>query len=100
MLKVAGAVPSARAEAARLLARCAPLAASDAALTPSRRAVISGAYADRAIALLREAVEGKDPEADRLLQDPAFDPIRGRDGFKALEPEMTGRATDPGRLIL
>ncbi len=94
MLKVAGAVPSARAEAARLLARCAPLAASDAALTPSRRAVISGAYADRAIALLREAVEGKDPEAARLLRDPAFDPIRNRDGFKALEPEKIGRAEE------
>jgi tetratricopeptide (TPR) repeat protein len=94
MLKVAGAVPSARAEAARLLARCAPLAASDTALTPTRRAVIAGSYADRAIALLREAVEGKDPEASQLLQDPTFDPIRGRDGFKALEPEKIGRAEE------
>jgi hypothetical protein len=57
--------------------------------------VIAGSYADRAIALLREAVEGKDPEAARLLQDPAFDPIRDRDGFKALEPEKLGRLEGP-----
>ncbi len=100
LLKVATGVPSARLEVARLMARCAPLAASDAALSPARRSVIAGAYADRAIALLREAIEGDDPEARRLLRDPAFDPIRDRDGFKALEPEKIGRVTSPGRSIL
>lgn len=52
---------------------------------------MAGAYADRAIALLREAIESGDPESDRLLREPAFDPIRQRDGFKILEPEKIGQ---------
>ena len=100
LVKVAGTIPATRAEAARLIARCVPLASADATLTPSRRSVIAGAYADRAIALLREAIEGNDPDARRRLRDPAFDPIRDRDGFKALEPEKIGRATGTDRPIL
>jgi hypothetical protein len=99
LLKIAGGIPSTRAEVARWMARCFPLAATDTALTPARRAVIAGAYADRAIALLREAIERNDPEALRLLQDPTFDPIRDRDGFKALEPEKIGRSAEFDRSI-
>ncbi len=100
MLRVAGNTPSARPEVARLLARCVPLAAADDQLTEARRVILSGAYADRAIALLREAIDGGGPEAGRLLREPDFDPIRNRDGFKVLEPEKVGRrqALDPPTL--
>jgi eukaryotic-like serine/threonine-protein kinase len=94
MLKVAVGAPATRAEVALLMAQCFPLAASDSALSPARRAVIAGAYADRAIALLREAVESNDPDTGKLLRDPSFDPIRNRDGFKALEPEKISRADE------
>ena len=60
---------------------------------------MAGSYADRAIALLRESIERGDPEAGRLLRDPAFDPIRYRDGFKALEPEKISRTGECDRPI-
>ena len=92
-------LPWARAEVARLMARCVPVAEADDKLTRTRRALIAGSYADRAIALLRESIERGDPDADALLQDRAFDPIRGRDGFKVLEPEKIGRAGESDRPI-
>jgi eukaryotic-like serine/threonine-protein kinase len=99
LLRVASDLPSARAEVARLMVRCIPMASADTRITEARRAVMAGTYADRAIALLREAVESGDPEVDRLLRDSAFDPIRTRDGFKALEPEKIGRVEAPDRPI-
>ena len=99
ILKLADGVPAARAEVARWMARCSPMAAADPSLSPTRRARLAAAYADRAIALLREAIERNDPGAPRLLQDSAFDPIRARDGFKALEPEKVGRVIDDTRPI-
>ena len=92
-------LPRARAEVARLMARCVPMATADAKLTEARRAVMAGSYADRAIALLREAIEVGDPEALPLLRDRAFDPIRDRDGFKALEPEKIGRGGEGDRPV-
>jgi len=82
--KVADDPPGTRGEVARLMARCIPLAAADPGLTVARRADRAGAYADRSIVLLREAIEAGDPGADRLLEDDAFAPLRDRDGFKTL----------------
>ena len=96
MLKLAGDARTAQSDLARLMASCVPLAAADDKLTAARRARLSGAYADRAIALLREATKNGGTEADRLLQDPTFDPIRDRDGFKALEPEKLGQHQSAG----
>ena len=91
LLQVADAVPSVRLEVARLLARCVPLVWSDTELTGDRKAILAGDYADRAIALLREAIERDGPDARQLLGEPVFDSIRGRDGFKALEPAKVGQ---------
>ena len=91
MSKVAGDAPTGRAEVARLMAQCAALAQADDKLPPARRDVLAGDYADRAIAQLREAVGRGGPEGVRLLQDPAFNPIRDRSGFKALELDQVDR---------
>ena len=87
MLRLAESAPSVQTDVARLLARCVPMAAADDKLTAARRSIQAGAYADRAIALLRQAIEGGGVDPGRLLPDPTFDPIRDRDGFKALQPE-------------
>ena len=91
LLKVPDSTPSVLTEVARLMVRCMPMATADSKLTAPRRAILAGAYADRAIALLREATAGGGPEADRLLQDSTFDAIRERDGFKALEHPKLGQ---------
>ena len=57
----------------------------------------AGDFADRAIALLREAIESGDAEADKLLAESVFDPIRHRDGFRLLTsivPRKIGRSLD------
>lgn len=73
-----------RSEAARVLARCAAVAGADASLPETVRAIASGGYADRAIALLREALEKGEPGIDQLAQQAAFDPLRGRESYKTL----------------
>jgi serine/threonine protein kinase len=83
-VRVASDLPGARSSAAKLMARCVPLAEVDAKVPEPRRALLAASYADRAIALLREAIVNGDPDAQRLLQDEAFAPIRNRDGFKTL----------------
>ncbi len=90
LLKVASSVPSVQPQVARLMARCVPMAAADTKVSAARRAIQAGAYADRAIALLREAIQGGGIDASQLLKDAIFDSIRERDGFKALEPEKIG----------
>ena len=96
-LKVAGDLPAARVEVARLVARCIPMAAADARPHPEPDGRSWPAtFADRAIALLREAIEAGDPGSDGLLGDDAFDPIRDRDGFKTLRLASAEGASRPG----
>ena len=94
LLKVAESLPSVQPEVARLLARCVTLVRTDDTLSGDRKAILSGDYADRAVALLREVIERDGSQASRLLSEPAFDPIRDRDGFKTLEPAKVGRSGD------
>ncbi len=90
MLRLADSASSVQVEVAELMAQCVTLVTKDSQLAEPRRLIQAGAYADRAIALLRQAIEGGRPDASRLLRDSKFDSIRNRDGFKALEPEKVG----------
>ncbi|HEV3120333.1 MAG TPA: tetratricopeptide repeat protein, partial [Isosphaeraceae bacterium] len=75
---------AALADAAGVLARCVPLAQSDSALTEAGRKTKAQALADRALALLREAI-AKDPKTvDRIKANPDFEPLRSRDDFQKL----------------
>ncbi len=84
LLRAAPDNAKARVHAARVLARCAPLAEADPKLTPEQRRTLFGVYADRAITLLREAIEHGDPRAKDLLKEPVFEPLKSRRLFQTL----------------
>jgi tetratricopeptide (TPR) repeat protein len=77
-------VEEAYCDAARRLARCMPLAAKDANLSDDKRKELAQAYADRAVQLLREAIQKGYKDVGRLEMDPAFDSLRAREDFRML----------------
>jgi eukaryotic-like serine/threonine-protein kinase len=70
-------------DAACLLGRCVTLANKDAQLAQS--------YAERALALLRQAVAQGYRDAARLKKDPALEPLRTREEFRMLLAELEGK---------
>jgi len=80
--------------AAEYLAQCAALAAKDAGLTDEQRGEVAREYGDRALALLRQAVDRgwRDVAA---LTGPAFEPLRSRDDFHALQKRTGSLSPDP-----
>jgi tetratricopeptide (TPR) repeat protein/tRNA A-37 threonylcarbamoyl transferase component Bud32 len=75
-------------EAARTLARCVPLAEKDAKLPGVKQQELAKAYADRALALMRQAVAKGYKDVDRLKKDTDLDPLRKRDDFRRLLAEL------------
>ena len=75
-------------EAASLLGGCAVLAAKDAKLAEAKRKELSQSYTDRAIVLLRQAVERGFKDATRLKADPNLEPLRNRPEFQKLLARM------------
>jgi serine/threonine-protein kinase len=73
-----------RAQAARLLTRCVALGKADIRLLASQRDELAGSYADRAIALIRAAIDRRETGADRLLDAAEFAPLKFRESFKSL----------------
>jgi serine/threonine protein kinase/tetratricopeptide (TPR) repeat protein len=70
--------------AGQFLARCVPLAEKDARLPAEKRQALAGAYGERAVALLREAVRKGMPDPGQLRTDPDLAALRGRDDFQKL----------------
>jgi serine/threonine-protein kinase len=72
------------------LAQCVAVVEKDPALSPEQRRQQGTSYADRAMALLREAVAKglKNPD---LLKDEDFDPIRKRDDFQKLLADLEAK---------
>jgi serine/threonine-protein kinase len=85
-----------RVQAARLLTRCVTLGEADARLPDVQRLALAGSYADRAIALIRETIERREPGADRLLGASEFLPLQVREAYKSLAVLAT-KPTDPGK---
>jgi serine/threonine protein kinase len=77
--------------AACFLSRCATLADKDALLDEAARKESSAGYADRALALLRQAVGRGYKNAVHMKQNPHLEPLRSRDEFKALIAELEGK---------
>jgi hypothetical protein len=67
---------------------CAGLAEKDERLAAERRKEAARAYADRGLALLREAVKRGFKDARRLKEDPDLAPLRPREEFKKLLAEV------------
>src|SRR5205823_1766822 len=78
-------------DAACYFCRCVPLAAKDAHLTDARRRKLADAYADRALTLLRQAVQLGYKDVAHLKKDPDLDPLRSRPDFQKLLHELTGK---------
>lgn len=70
--------------AASYLARCVPLAEQDGQLSDDRRRELSQDYAARAVATLRQAVQGGYRNIANLKKDKDLAPLRSRDDFKKL----------------
>jgi serine/threonine-protein kinase len=76
-------------QAAGFLARCMPLAEQDQALPQEKREALAKAYADQALALLRQGLLHKpNPDADRLKTDPHLAALRPRADFQKLIKEL------------
>jgi eukaryotic-like serine/threonine-protein kinase len=81
-------------EAAGALALCVSLTAKDATQTPGQRDELAKAYADRAIRMLRTAVQKGFKDAGHLKQNPDLDPLRSRADFKELLAELEAKAKE------
>jgi tetratricopeptide (TPR) repeat protein len=79
--------------AARVLARCAPLAEEDEKRPAAERKELARTYADRAVAHLQLAVRNGLRDPKRLRGERWFEPLFDRDDFKQLLRELdpTGR---------
>ncbi len=71
-------------DAARILARCVPLAAKDAHLTDARRQALTKEYIDRAMTRLREAAAAGFTNTARMLKDSDLDVLRRRADYAEL----------------
>jgi tetratricopeptide (TPR) repeat protein len=74
--------------AACFLCQCVTLAEKDARLEAAKRKELAGKYADRALALLRQAVERGFKNADHMKKDSDLQPLRERPEFKKLLAEL------------
>jgi serine/threonine protein kinase/predicted Zn-dependent protease len=74
-------------QAAGILARCAALAANDDQLSPAKRKQAADGYSERAVTLLRQAVD-KGWKNAAALKDRSFEPLRSRDDFQKLQVEL------------
>jgi serine/threonine protein kinase/Flp pilus assembly protein TadD len=82
-------------QAAGFLARAVPLAAKDEKLSAAKRKELAKDYADRALAVLRQAVQKGYKDVARLKKDPDLDSLRQRDDFRRLLAELEKKKPEP-----
>jgi serine/threonine protein kinase/tetratricopeptide (TPR) repeat protein len=78
-------------EAASLFGGCAVLATKDAKLAEAKRKELAQDYGDRALALLRQAVERGYKDAERINKDSHLEPLRERDEFRKLLAQIASK---------
>jgi hypothetical protein len=76
--------------AGSVLARCAALAAADRELPEVKRTELARSYADRAIAMLREASQKGHRDFEALRNDRSFESLRARPDFASLLAGQSG----------
>jgi eukaryotic-like serine/threonine-protein kinase len=75
-------------DAACLAARCVPLALKDGQQSADRRPKLAQEYADRAMTLLRQAVQLGYKDAARMKKESSLDALHARDDFQKLLREL------------
>jgi tetratricopeptide (TPR) repeat protein len=78
-------------DAACFLCHCMTLAGKDGQLADAGREELTGSYADRALAFLRQAVALGLKDVARLKKDPDLDPLRTREDFKKLVADLEAK---------
>jgi hypothetical protein len=78
--------------AACFLARCVPLAEKDKQLADAKRKELARAYADKALAALRQAIQGGYKDVAHMKKDPDLAAVRDREDFKKLLTELEAAA--------
>ncbi len=81
-------------DAACLVCRCMTLADKDAQLAEARRKELAQSYADRALALLRQAVARGFKDVARMKKDADLEPLRTREEFKKVLAELEGKTKE------
>jgi serine/threonine-protein kinase len=74
--------------AAGFVARCGPLARNDNKLTEARRKELAQGYADRAMALLRKAVQHGYKDGAQMSKNAQLNSLHARDDFRRLLQEL------------
>jgi tetratricopeptide (TPR) repeat protein len=75
-------------DASCFASRCVPLVMKDARLTEAKRQELARGYADRAMTLLRRAVQQGFKDSAHMKKDTDLDPLRARDDFRKLLQEL------------
>jgi hypothetical protein len=78
--------------AACVLAQCVSLADKDAKLSEPERKELARHYADRAVALLRQAVAKGYKDVAKVEKEQDLDALRSRDDFKKLLADLKNSA--------
>ncbi|MBI1852018.1 MAG: serine/threonine protein kinase [Planctomycetes bacterium] len=83
-------------EASHLLARCVSLAEKEDSTSEAERDAAAKRYGDRAIDLLRKAID-RGTVDDDVRHNPAFDAIRAREDFSTIVADLDLRAKAAGK---
>ncbi len=78
--------------AACIFARCVPLAERDRRLSESQRKERSQAYTDRALAMLRQAIQHGNHDLATMRKDTDLDPLRPHPEFQKLLQELEAKS--------
>jgi serine/threonine protein kinase/tetratricopeptide (TPR) repeat protein len=80
--------------AACIVGCCVTLAEKDARLGEARRKELAQSYADRAMALLRQAVARGFKDTAHVKNDSQLEPLRAREDFKKLLADLEGKSKE------
>jgi serine/threonine protein kinase/tetratricopeptide (TPR) repeat protein len=78
-------------DAATMLASAVTLVVKDAGLDEAKRKQLAQTYTDRALALLRQAIERGFQDAERMQKEPRLEPLRQRPEFGKLLAELEAK---------
>jgi hypothetical protein len=77
-----------------MMSSCVTLVNKDAQLGEANRKELAQKYADRALALVRQAIARGFKDAERMQKDPRLEPLRTREEFKKLLAKLEGKTKE------
>jgi tetratricopeptide (TPR) repeat protein len=77
--------------AATMLSSCVMVVNKEAKLDDGKRRELAQGYADRAMTLVRQAIERGFKNVERMQKDPRLEPLRERDEYRKLLTDLKGK---------